>query len=273
VKRVAAIVAVLTLAAAVSWGEQRRGGRGGGGLGYVQLAGPDSFDGAFQFCRVAFRGNRYGDGGGWGVDYPRADINLSIRLSELTDTRVSFDPQHEPNHLVVRLTDEAMFHCPFIMMTEVGSAFFDDAEAAALRNYLLKGGFLWADDFWGEYAWDVFADQIGKVLPRSEYPIRDLPLDHSIFHTQFIVNKVPQIASINYWAGSGGDTSERGAESAEPHARAIVDRYGRIMVFITHNTDLGDSYEREADNPEYFLKFSVDGYALGINILLYAMTH
>ena len=271
-KRVVAVVAVLTLAAGAGWAEQRRG-RGGIGLGYVQLAGPDSFDGFFQFCRVAFRGNRYGDGGGWAVDYPRADINLSIRLSELTDTRVSFDAAREPNHLVVRLTDEAMFHCPFIMMTEVGAAFFDDAEAAALRAYLLKGGFLWADDFWGEYAWEVWADQIGKVLPRGEYPIKDVPLDHPIFHAQFIVNKVPQIASINYWAGSGGDTSERGAESAVPHARAIFDRYGRIMVFITHNTDLGDSYEREADNPEYFLKFSVDGYALGINILLYSMLH
>ena len=271
-KRVAAVVVILALAAAASWAEQRRG-RGGMGLGYVQLAGPESFDGAFQFCRVAFRGNRYGDGGGWGVDYPRADITLSLRLSELTFTRVSFDPQHEPNHLVVRLTDEAMFHCPFIMMTEVGAVFFDDAEAAALRNYLLKGGFLWADDFWGEYAWQVWADQIDKVLPKSEYPIKDVPLDHPIFHSQFIVNKVPQIASINYWEGSGGDTSERGAESAVPHARAIFDRHGRIMVFITHNTDLGDSYEREADNTEYFLKFSVDGYAMGINILLYAMTH
>jgi hypothetical protein len=267
---VAALLAVVSVA---GWAEQRRGGRGGGGLGYVQLAGPDSFDGAFQFCRVAFRGNRYGDGGGWGVDYPRADINLSIRLSELTDTRVSFDAQHEPNHLVVRLTDEAMFHCPFIMMTEVGAAFFDDAEAAALRAYLVKGGFLWADDFWGEYAWDVWADQIGKVLPKAEYPIKDVPLDHPLFHSQFVVNKVPQIPSINYWAGSGGDTSERQGDSAVPHARAIFDRYGRIMVFITHNTDLGDSYEREADNPEYFLRFSVDGYAMGINILLYAMTH
>jgi hypothetical protein len=151
--------------------------------------------------------------------------------------------------------------------------YFDDAEAEALRAYLLKGGFLWADDFWGEYAWSVWADQIGKVLPAAQYPIKDVPADHPLFHSQFIVNKVPQIASINYWAGSGGDTSERGADSAVPHARAISDPHGRIMVFITHNTDLGDSYEREADNPEYFLRFSVDGYALGINILLYAMTH
>ena len=271
-KRAIAVAVIVTLAAAAVWAEQRRG-RGGIGLGYVQLAGPDSFDGGFQFCRVAFRGNRYGDGGGWGVDFPRADINLSIRLSELTHTRVSFDEMHEPKHLVVRLTDPAMFQCPFIMMTEVGAVFLDDAEAEALRAYLVKGGFLWADDFWGEYAWTVWADQIGKVLPAAQYPIKDVPLDHPLFHSQFTVNKVPQIASINYWAGSGGDTSERGSDSAVPHARAIFDPHGRIMVFITHNTDLGDSYEREADNPEYFLRFSVDGYAMGINILLYAMTH
>ncbi len=103
----------------------------------------------FQFCRIAFRGNRAGDGGGWGVDYPRADINMSIRLSELTKTKVSFAAPDEPNHLVVQLTSEALFQCPFVMMTEVGAAYLDEAEAKALRDYVTKGGFLWADDFWG----------------------------------------------------------------------------------------------------------------------------
>jgi hypothetical protein len=84
---------------------------------------------------------------------------------------------------------------------------------------------------------------------------------------------VPQIASINFWAGSGGGTSERGDESAVAHGRAILDKHGRIMVYITHNTDLGDSFEQEAMNPQYFLEFSVPGYALGIDVLLYAMTH
>jgi len=275
--RSAALVLIVAMALAATGEAQRRGGGGGGRGNFnygIRFATPDSFDGAFQFCRVAFRQNRYGDGGGWSVDYPRADQNLSIRLSELTKTHVSFDEARDPNHVVIRLTDEALFQCPFIMMTEVGAAYFDEAEAAALRTYLEKGGFLWADDFWGDYAWEVWAGEIGKALPPKEYPIVDLPFDHPIYRSQFIVPKgPPQIASINFWAGTGGGTSERGAESAEVHGRAILDKHGRIMVFITHNTDLGDSWEQEALNPQYFLEFSVPGYALGIDVLLYAMSH
>jgi hypothetical protein len=274
--RFIALALAVALALAATGEAQRRGGggRGGGNFNYgIRFATPDSFDGDFQFCRVAFRQNRYGDGGGWSVDYPRADQNLSIRLSELTKTHVSFDQNRDPNHVVIRLTDPELFQCPFIMMTEVGAAYFDDQEAAALRTYLEKGGFLWADDFWGDYAWDIWAGEIGKALPPQEYPIVDLPADHPIYREQFIVTKVPQIASINFWAGSGGGTSERGEESAVAHGRAILDKHGRIMVYITHNTDLGDSFEQEAMNPEYFLNFSVPGYALGIDVLLYAMTH
>ncbi len=117
----------------------------------------------------------YGYGGGWRVDYPRADINLSIRLSELTKTRISRQPDGEPNHLVMDLTDPAIFNCPFIMMTEVGAAYIGPAEAEHLREYLLKGGFLWADDFWGSYAWEHWAGELAKVLPPDEYPISDLP--------------------------------------------------------------------------------------------------
>ena len=126
--------------------------------------------------------------------------------------------------------------------------FLDDDEAANLRDYLLKGGFLWADDFWGEYAWDVFESQMRKALPSGEYPIVDLPLDHPIFHALMTVTRIPQIPSINFWGGPGGRTSERGADSATPHARAILDDHGRVMVFITHNTDFGDAFEREGDN-------------------------
>jgi hypothetical protein len=159
------------------------------------------------------------------------------------------------------------------MMTEVGSLYLDDQEVSNLRAYLLKGGFLWADDFWGEWAWDVFESQIHRALPAGTYPIVDLPLDHAIFHSQMNVTKVPQIPSINFWGGPGGPTSERGAASATPHARAILDDHGRVMVFITHNTDVGDSFEREGDSRTYFVEFSVPGYALGVNVLLYAMTH
>jgi hypothetical protein len=264
------VLVAIALVAVATTGEAQRRGRFGPS---VRMATPESFEGEFHFCRIQFRGNPYGDGSGWSVDYPRADINLSIRLSELTKTRVSFAQPGEPNSLVMRLSDEALFYCPFVMMTEVGAIYFDEREAESLRNYLLKGGFLWADDFWGEYAWRAWSSEFAKVLPPAQYPARDLPLDHPIFRSMFVVPKVPQIPSINHWAGSGGGTSERGSDSAIPHARGIFDARGRMMALITHNTDIGDSWEREADDPEYFLRFSVDGYAFAINVVLYVLTH
>ncbi len=267
------LLAALVVTAATLSAQRRRGGRG---FGFAPLRTPnaDSFDGGFTFCRIMFDRSMDGDGGGWSVDYPRADTNLSIRLSELTKTRISRDPATgEPNHLVMRLTDDAIFQCPFIMMTEVGAAYFSPEEAAALRDYLLKGGFLWADDFWGEYAWEIWAREFDKVLPRARFPMTDLPLTHPLFHQQFEVKAIAQIPSINYWYGSGGDTSERGADSRPPHVRGISDAHGRLMVVITHNTDFGDAFEREGDDPRYFYAFSVDGYAFGINVLLYALTH
>jgi Domain of unknown function (DUF4159) len=248
---------------------QRRGGRFGA---FLRRPAADTFDGRFNFCRIGFN-NGYRNGGGWSVDYPRADINLSIRLSELTKAPVSFNDSGEPKHIVVGLTEDALFRCPFIMMTEVGGAYFDDAEAARLRVYLLKGGFLWADDFWGPIEWNNWENEITKALPASEFPIVDVPIDHPLFRTLFEIARVPQIPSINFWGGRGGPTSERGASSAEVHTRAIYDQRGRMMVFMTHNTDFGDSFEREGDDPNYFYEFSVHGYAVGIDILLYALTH
>ena len=239
----------------------------------ASLATLEDFDGGFQFCRVVFRTSPDGDGNGWNVDWPRADENLSIRLSELTRTSVSRDRDGQVKHLLVRLTDPLLSHCPFVMMTEPGGADFDAQEAAALRNYLLKGGFLWADDFWGTAAFTFWARQLGKALPPSAYPIVDLPLTHPIFHTVLTVSHIPQIPGIRYWFGSGGRTSERGADSAEPHVRAISDERGRVMVLMTHNTDFGDAFEEEATNHDYFLRFAVDGYAFGVNTIVYALTH
>jgi len=260
-------------------GLAQRGGFGLGGFGggrmrqarYSTLADFDS--GTFQFCRVVFRTVPGGDGGDWSVDWPRADENLSIRLSELTKSPVSKDSKGDPNPLMVQLGDTLFFHCPFIMMTEVGNIYLDEEESKNLREYLQKGGFLWADDFWGEYAWQIWESQIRKVLPSGPYPFVDLPLDHPIFHEMFTITKFPQIPSIGFWRGPGSSTSERGADSAVPHARAILDDHQRIMVLITHNTDFGDAFEREGDNHEYFLEMSVPGYAFGINALLYSMTH
>jgi hypothetical protein len=265
-------LAALALAVRVEAQFRQRGFRGFGNLLSGDVATERDFGGGFHFCRVWFRSDFRGDGGNWSVDYPRADINLSIRLSELTRTSVSMT-NGEPNPLLIRLTDDVMFRCPFIMMTEVGSAYIDDQEASRLREYLLKGGFLWADDFWGSYAWEWWVAQFAKVLPPAEYPIIDLPSGHPLFSSQFVIQRVPQIANIGHWASTGGGTSERGPDSAEAHARAILDKHGNIMVLMTHNTDLGDSFEREADDPQYFYQMSVPGYAFGVNTLLYALTH
>ena len=115
------------------------------------------------------------------------------------------------------------------MATEVGAAYFDDEESTKLREYLEKGGFLWADDFWGSFAWDFWQARLDRILPPSQYHVVDLPPGHPLFHTQFEVAAVPQIPSINFWMGSGGGTSERGRDSAVPHARAVFDAAGRIM--------------------------------------------
>ncbi|MGE0042864.1 MAG: DUF4159 domain-containing protein [Vicinamibacterales bacterium] len=235
----------------------------------------ESFDGRFNFCRLQYAsGYREAGGQGWTTDYPDADINFSIRLSELTKTRVSRQPDGEPNHLVVRPTDDALFSCPFVLASDVGTMVLEDGEAEALRAYFLKGGFLWVDDFWGPWAWDNWANQIGKVLPPAQYPIVDLPPDHPIYRTLFPVAAVPQVPSIQFWRQTGGRyTSERGEESAEPHLRGISDRHGRLMVVMTHNTDISDAWEREGEDPRFFYSFSPQGYAVGMNVALYAMTH
>jgi hypothetical protein len=231
---------------------------------------PD-YDGGFRFCRVWFRNGSAGDGDGWFVDYPRADENLSIRLMEVTRTRVTQDGEGNPYPVIVRLTDPSLFRCPFVMMSEPGGSYLSNDEAANLRAYLLKGGFLWVDDFWGERAWRNWENQISKALPPSEYPIFDLTVEHTMFRMLFPVQSLPQIPNVGLWR-SERRTSER-IDSDELHVRGIQDRLGRVMVLMTHNTDFGDAYERESDDPSYFQHFSINGYAIGIDVLLYAMTH
>ena len=163
-----ALVAIALMVALASVALAQFRGRGGRGLYSgrpARFATLDDFNGGFQFCRVVFRqGN--GDGAGWNVDWPRADKNLSIRLSELTGTPVSMDENREPKTLLFNLNRPEISHCPFIMMTEPGGAYLDDDEAKNLRDYLLKGGFLWADDFWGDYAWDYWESSSERPCPR-----------------------------------------------------------------------------------------------------------
>ena len=235
---------------------------------------PESFDGSFNFCRIMFPHDAYdGDGSGWGVDYPRADINLSIRLSELTKTRISRQPDGEPNHLVMDLNDPAMFNCPFIMMTEVGGAYIGPTEAAHLREYLLKGGFLWADDFWGTTPGSTGAARSRRSCRRR---VPDPRSARAIIRSSTRSSR-SRACRRSRRSASGADPAVRRPSAAptarRPHARGISDSHGRLMVLITHNTDFGDAFEREGDDPRYFYTFSVEGYAFGINALLYELTH
>ena len=241
-----------------------------------------TFDGNFHFCRVMFSSD-HREKQGWSTDYPGADINLSVRLSELTKIRVTLTHDSEggegeiPDTVVVRLTDDALFQCPFALMEDAGTARFTDAEVERLRAYLLKGGFLFVSDYHGTLAQEQFDEEIGRVLPLDQYPIVNLTPpdhDHPLWHTMFTVSRLPQIASIQTWRRTGGSTIERwNTEAAPPDARAIADAHGRLMVLMVHNSDIPDPWEREGEDTEYFFKFSPDAYAIGIDVVLYAMTH
>jgi len=125
------------------------------------------YDGGLRFCRIQFNTSAEGDGAGWFVDYPRADENLSLRLSQLTKLPITTVGEGDPVRLVLRLSETELFQCPWVMMTEPGGADLSGEEAKRLGEYLRKGGFLWADDFWGSHAWEWWSMQIAKALPPS----------------------------------------------------------------------------------------------------------
>jgi hypothetical protein len=232
-------------------------------------------DGNFTICRLQYNSVRAeAMGMGWRTDYPYAETNFMIRLSELTRTPISQNVEGDPNTYVVRLTDNELFNCPFTVASDVGTIGLKAEEIDRLRAYLLKGGFLWVDDFWGPLAWDQWQQEIAKVLPPSQYPITDVALNDPMFRSLFTVAKIPQITNIQFWRGVGGSTtSERGSDSLDAHFRVIRDAHDRIMLVMTHNTDVADSWEREGEDPGFFYQFSPNGYALGIDVLLHAMTH
>ena len=251
-----------------------------GGYGYTPPRFPTatSFTGSFNFCRLMFNSNRR-EKSGWSTDYPGADLNFSTRLAELTKTDVKMGrgngEDETPDAVVVRPTDDALFQCPFILMEDAGTVRFNDVEAARLRAYLLKGGFLLVSDYHGTYARAQFDEEIGRVLPPAKYPVVDLtPPDHPIWNTMFRLQQLPQMASIQTWRRTGGGTIERwNDDRSGPTARGITDARGRLVVVMLHNTDVPDGWEREGEDPAYFFHFSPDAYAVGIDVVLYALTH
>jgi hypothetical protein len=212
---------------------------------------------------------RWGGAGDWRTDYPDADLNLSWRLQQLTSMKVAPIPKQLP------ITDPEIFRYPFLYIVEPGDIIFSDEEAAILRRYLLNGGFLMFDDFWGEEQWDVMAEAMERVLPRRQWV--DIPRTHQLFHCVFDIPNDLNLQCPNVGLGTSsqyhGITWEL-PDAQEVHIRGLFDDKGRLCVIATHNTDNGDGWEREGDNHYYFKEFSEKkSYPLSINIIFYAMTH
>ena len=270
-------VILLTVLAGFQVRPQRFWGGGGWRPGPSREGLPQAANGivdrGFTFCRLLYQSvRREPMGHGWNTDYPGSDYNFMERLEELTTMRPSRWADGQPGFAVVRPTQDELYECPFIFMSDVGTVGFSELEVARLRDYLLKGGLIYVDDFWGPWAWDNWSREIGRILPK--HGIVDIGPDHMIMQALYRVPEVPQVPSIQFWRRAGrSETSEQGSASATPHLRAIFDDEGRPLVIMTHNTDIADGWEREGEDEEYFYSFSPDAYALGINIILYVLSH
>ena len=226
---------------------------------------PDFKNDVFTFVRIEYDAPRRPRS--WMTDFPDSDLNFSFRLQQVTSLKV------DPNGRILRLTDPELFQYPFIYLIEPGAIELSVAEATALRRYLLNGGFLMVDDFWGEWEWMSLYRAMKMVFPERE-PI-ELPLEHPIFHCVYDLKEKPQVPSLGVAMNgrSAGITWER-EDAKTPHYRGIFDDKNRLMALICHNTDLGDGWEREGEDPWYFAEFSEKkAYPMGINIVFYAMTH
>ena len=220
----------------------------------------------FYFTRGIYSGefDDYDQGGRWAVDYPKADRQFMVALK-----RLSLVDAYASDH-ALELTDPELRRFPFLYAVEVGSMSLTEAEALALRNYLLAGGFLVIDDFWGSWAWEQFVAQMQQVFP--ERVIVDVPPEHPIFHVFYNIDELVQVPNLRlgWGADAGGPTHEY--DGYEPRLRGIFDDDGRLMVLINWNTDLGDAWEW-ADHPRYPLRFSTYAFEIGINFVIYGMTH
>ncbi len=223
----------------------------------------------FTFVRIQY--DSYGPFGWWDRwdnDYPDGDWNFSLRLQQLTSLEVA------PDGRVLRLTDQELFDYPFVYMAGVQTMTLSLAEQAALRRYLLNGGFLMVDDFWAVEAWTQVMREMRNVFPNREPT--ELSLEHPIFHLVYDLGELPQVVDIKTWR-DGYEYEHRHGPSAgdvAPHFWAYYDDNGRMIAILCHNNDLGDGWEREGENADYFHRFSEKhSYPMGINIVTYAMTH
>ena len=212
-----------------------------------------------------YRG-RYGGGdwrqgySSWTTDYPRSDRHIAAALQRLTRIHVRSVEQ------AVNVEDGDHYDWPWLYAVEVGHWEWDEAQAKAIREHLLRGGFLMVDDFHGTREWDIFEVSMRRIFP--DRPIVDIDNADPIFHTIYDLDERYQVPGAQYLRS--GSTSEFGG--VDPHWRGIYDEKGRLMVAICHNMDLGDSWEW-ADEPRYDEKFSALGIRIAVNYVAYAMTH
>jgi hypothetical protein len=220
-----------------------------------------SLDFRCQDLQAGEGGTRFN--GGWGTDFPASDCKFMWGVERLTNIRV-YD---KTPHLVTAL-DEKLFRYPYLYIVSPHRMNLSPQEAAALREYLLRGGFLHMDDFWGLEQREAVTEEMRKIFPDRE--MVKLNLKHEVFHTFFEVDTVMQIPNVNN-ACSGGNTWEQRSE-IDPMIFGISDDNQRLMVLITYNSDLGDAWEW-MDQPCYPEKYSGQAYRMGINFMIYAMSH
>ncbi|MFZ2280069.1 MAG: DUF4159 domain-containing protein [Prosthecobacter sp.] len=229
----------------------------------------------FTFARIRYNSMSHG-GRGWGrgnrkwsTDYPDSDMNMSYRLQQLTSLQVN------PNGAIVDIDPEQFRHFPFLYMIEVGDIDITDDEAKTMREYMLNGGFIMVDDFWGTREWDNFEVALKQIFPDRK--MEEIPLEHEIFHMVFPIKVKPQIPHIRFaeYVINQGITYEFDKPGSEHvHYRGYFDDKRRLMMVICWNTDTGEGWEQEGSDPWYFREFSEKyAYPLGINIIFYALTH
>jgi hypothetical protein len=246
------IVAAVTAAAALTTGWSAYGDE----FGFA----PDQPTSEFQFTRLYYTSQGGIDSGYWQVDWDDAEYHLLRGISRLT--RIDADPQGR----IFSISNDSIFDYPWLYAVEVGYWYLNDAEAARMREYLLRGGFLMVDDFHGSRQWEGFRDSMQRVFP--DRPIVDVPVEDEIFHVLYDLNQRTQIYGIRYFYT--GRTYEE--DGVVPHWRGIYDDDGRLMVAINHNMDLGDAWEH-ADLPQYPEPLTALAYRFAINYVIYAMTH
>jgi len=217
---------------------------------------------AFTFARLRPRIHHR-----WAVDYPDSDLNFSFRLQQMTSMLVN------PNPVVIDTLSPNLQDYPFLYLVEPGTVQLSAREAQVLREYLLNGGFMMLDDFWGQAEWQNTYIQMKRIFPDRE-PV-ELELDHPVFNAVFQLEEKPQIPAMEYaiQGRAQGITSQPGG-GEEASYYGIFDDEGRMMVIICRDTDLGDGWEREGDNAWFFKEFSEKrAYPMGINIVFHALTN